>query len=393
MKVSAKAALVLFAAVGVVEARRGVRVEVDPKTGKRTKVISFGGRHVTNDETSTWVNSPPTYDYNVFSSTLRPELGEIQVITNVLTEDELLHYNSLNLKIDQKVYKRMGADAIISQDLANRINNLFDNDDDGTCTSTTTDSDETKVARRTPASQRGSSNIKTNVFEITSPIPLHADRYAIDDVYTKQHVGVISLEDSDTSYFVWSDEENDIHYKVPMKRNTMLVFRGNYTHGILTMPDDKVKYMGPFDFHTFEDIGGLTCNGCLLSCPSVDELFVVDDADDPNECAYNVELGCPDGWTGQLCFDCDENGFTFFNSGVGFSNPTTGGTCTVDYMTPINEESFEACCGEVTIKIKGKTSTLTSKSLSVKGGSKGSSKGGNIMENVCDLSTVGVLPP
>ena len=379
--------LLLLAFVLLAEARRGVKMGVDPSTGKRTKVVSFGGHRVTDDETSTWVDSPPNvYDYDQLKSLAKddkPDIDEIQVITNVLTEDELAYYNSLVLNLDTKVFRRIGGAAPIYPDLADRIHSLFHGSNGFTVAGT----GEEMADRSLSSSSSCVANepvAMSSVFQIDAPIPLHEDRYALNDVYTHDFVSVISLQDSDSSYFVWSDDRNDRHYKVPMKRNTMLVFRGNYTHGILTMPDDTVRYLGPFDYKTFVDIGGAACSACSIMCNgdgSTNEVTVTDDADDPMECVYNVKLECPENFVGTICFECDANGFSFFTQSS-FLDPATGASCSISQPS-LDETKFDTCCGEVKIKVKGKT---INDSGSLKVG-KGSSKGG-IMANVCDLSTI-----
>ena len=175
------------------------------------------------------VDPPLVYQYDHAAGTINNQVsiqvGEIQVINGILTEEELKKYDVLASHAKQRdgtMAGRAMADALIEPDLIRRIQGLVG-----------INADSCDAEHLVGNSEGSSSSRKLNedgamvtVSKLTSPLPMHSDYHKTDESPVMDHVAFISLKDSD-SVFVW-----DNAHKVPLKENSMLIFRGNYTHGI-----------------------------------------------------------------------------------------------------------------------------------------------------------------
>ena len=244
---------------------------------------------------------------------------------------------------------------------------------DESCTNPSSSSSSASPSRRATTASDFTHSAMVTVSKVTRPVTLHQDIRASDKSSMTDYVALISLKDSESS-FVWGDTN-----KIPLKANSMLIFRGNHTHGIPTIPGDEVRFLGPFGFHEFTEIG-YGCQGCEISC---NEKVSVFDETTTSVCGYNIEVKCDETWSrGTICFDCSQNGFQFFTR-TDFFNEEERMICELDQLLTDTSSYEVACTADNDDQVKIKIKNVNGSSSSSRSKKSKSNKKDNLFEDTC----------
>ena len=242
--------------------------------------LMYGGNHE-EYHNEYKANTIYHYNHNIGITTGVDDLDDgndkgnnVEIIDGILNQEEFDHYTKLvssSSDDDQAQTGRIKTDAFMGDILITRIRNIVFEITDVNYHDFSDEEDHRNSDPETCAEDKSYSRGATvTVSKLTKSLAMHNDFYHHSrDVPVHDHVGFINLKES-TSFFVLEEEEDGkkIERKIPMRANSMVVFRGNFTHGIPIIEEDgtaasEVQFLGPFELRGMTEVGSVCPGGCL----------------------------------------------------------------------------------------------------------------------------------